>query len=161
MIRVAKPEDAELLPALQRASVLAQCASVYSAVQLAEWAASFVPDSYRIMMDTRQMLVDEVEDGGGRVLRAFGVIDARHARINALYVAPVVAGKGVGRALLAALEAAPGASGVGELRLSATLNAVGFYEAHGYERCGATTHRLASGAELACESMRKVLGFGR
>jgi hypothetical protein len=56
-----------------------------------------------------------------------------------------------------ALEDAARAAGVEKLHLSATLNAVSFYERAGYVGEGPVVHRLPTGVELECLRMSKEL----
>lgn len=52
------------------------------------------------------------------------------------FVLPEEQGRGVGSALLGALEAAARARGRGRLAVNASLTGAGFYERHGYRRLG-------------------------
>jgi putative acetyltransferase len=97
-----------------------------------------------------------VAENGGEVA-GFGVLDPNTALINATYVSPREVGRGVGRALLEAMEAEATQGGFSQTRLNATLNAVGFYERTGYVQHGLDQNRLPSGVELPCIDMRKNL----
>jgi putative acetyltransferase len=75
--------------------------------------------------------------------------------VRAVYVHGDHARSGVGTALLSHLEAAARERGLEALVLWASLNAVGFYERHGYERVRAATHETTGGVELAVVVMCK------
>ncbi|GAA0192084.1 GNAT family N-acetyltransferase [Halobaculum roseum] len=93
-------------------------------------------------------------DDGGRVVGFGTLIPSRRdyladgpgagppGTVEAVYVHPDRAGEGVGTALLADLERAAGDRGLGALGMHASLNAVGFYERHGYTRVRAVTHEF-------------------
>jgi N-acetylglutamate synthase-like GNAT family acetyltransferase len=73
--------------------------------------------------------------GGDRfAARENGLLDPAHdaARIRAFFVDPAFARRGVGRAILAACEAAAVAAGFRRLALMATLPGVPFYAAEGF-----------------------------
>ena len=65
---------------------------------------------------------------------------AADAEIRAVYVSPDHADEGVGSALLGELERRGRDRGVSTVTLTASVNAAGFYEHHGYERAAETTH---------------------
>jgi putative acetyltransferase len=93
-------------------------------------------------------------------LAGFGhlAVDARE--VQAVYVHPEHAQVGVGSALLAHLEGVAYGLDLSELDLTASLNAVPFYEAAGYERVREDVHETSGGgveAELDVVVMRKVL----
>ena len=66
------------------------------------------------------------------------------AEVTGVYVHPVVARSGVGSSLLATLEARARETGVEMLGLTASVNAVPFYEARGYERVGERDHEFSA-----------------
>jgi len=105
------------------------------------WAGETDPDDYAIESEDNRFVV---ADADGRVV-GFGelVFDPGEylaasvdAEVRAVYVRPETAGEGVGSALLADLERAARERGIDCLGLWASLNAVPFYEARGYERVG-------------------------
>ena len=78
------------------------------------------------------------------------------ARCKAVYVAPGWTGRGVGSALLAAVEGHAAAADVVELHLESSLNAVAFYLARGYGRVRDSIHRMGD-VEIPCVTMHKRL----
>jgi N-acetylglutamate synthase-like GNAT family acetyltransferase len=100
----------------------------------------------------RRATLDDVQD----LATAHCACDPAEALINATCVRPDAARRGIGRTLVAVMEAAARASGATEVRLNATLNAVGFYETLGYSRAGDASNRLPSGVELPCVVMIKT-----
>ncbi|UIP00864.1 GNAT family N-acetyltransferase [Halobaculum sp. CBA1158] len=62
--------------------------------------------------------------------------------VEAVYVHPDHAGAGVGSLLLSDLEREARDRGLASLGMHASLNAVGFYERHGYERVREVAHEF-------------------
>ena len=87
----------------------------------------------------------------------FAELDARDGVVNACYVDPTEHGRGVGRALMDAIERAARAEGLRQLTLDASLNAVPFYRALGWRETGPARHELAPGAWLECIAMKRSL----
>jgi putative acetyltransferase len=156
VIREATRADAGALASLHRASIGHLCAGTYSEAEVAAWTDGLEPHVYDALIASAYVVVAE-ENGA---LAGFGVCDSDASVVNAVYVAPGSARRGVGRRLMRALESHLVQAGVSEARLNATLNAVPFYAALGYVSMGAATNRLPSGVELACVAMTKRLPRG-
>nr|WP_258015757.1 GNAT family N-acetyltransferase [Stenotrophomonas maltophilia] len=92
------------------------------------------------------------EDGQG-VLLGFGVFDTDANEVDALFVDPDRGGKGIGQALMQRLLAM--ADRDREVVLSASLNAVPFYQRHGFISVREETYPHPSGVALASVSMRR------
>jgi putative acetyltransferase len=129
------------------------CARAYSAEQVTAWSGLLSPDSYRAVIRERVVVV--ATEGGAVV--GFGQLDPEGGEVDAVYVLPERQGEGIGRELLEHLEEAARARALPVLHLSATLNAVSFYERAGYLRSASTLHRLPTGEDLPCERMAKRL----
>lgn len=132
------------------------CSRSYSEEQIAAWAALLSPDSYATVIKERVFLV--AEDRG--VVVGFGQLNQDSGEVEAVYVVPERQGEGIGHALLSSLENSAREHGVATVELSATLNAITFYEGAGYEPCGVAAHRLPTGAELPCVRMTKQVSGG-
>ncbi len=152
-IRKAHPKDAAALHAMHVASIRDLCKSHYSPAQIAAWATGLARRGYLKVMDLFEFFLAEDE---GRIL-GFCVLDVPGTELNALYVAPAAARRGVGRRLLAHAEENARREGVHSLKLKSTLNAVSFYEQRGYLQLRPTTHELPGGARLPCVEMTKKL----
>jgi putative acetyltransferase len=150
VIRPATSSDAPSIAELHRASILGLCAREYTSEQLAAWIAA-LPERYEPLVESATVMV--MEDDG--VVVGFGVCSPQQGLINATYVSPGATGRSIGRRLMTAMEAAIGARGAREIRLNATLNAVGFYESLGYTSEGESVNRLPTGIELPCVAMSK------
>ena len=76
---------------------------------------------------------------------------------TAVYVRGKAARSGIGSALFRTAEAAARAAGAVAIQIDASLAAVDFYRANGFEEMGRGHHALPSGASMACVVMRKEL----
>lgn len=76
---------------------------------------------------------------------------------TAVYVTGKAARLGLGSALFRAAEASAIAAGATSLDIDASLAAVEFYKANGFEEVGRGEHPLSSGRTMACVFMRKKL----
>jgi putative acetyltransferase len=83
------------------------------------------------------------------------VADGRHR--TAVYVRGVASRCGVGSALLHLAEAQALAAGARSLHVDASLAAVDFYKANGFDEISRGQHRLRSGRVMSCVVMRKDL----
>lgn len=98
------------------------------------------------------MLVAEVEDS----VAGFGAADLEEGTVVADYVHPDYQDRGVGTALLTRLETALTEAGHDVVRLTASLNAVSFYDRRGYEIVERTTLDEAE-VEFEVVKMRREL----
>ena len=117
------------------------------------WAATDRPPAERYDLDDGYWVVAERSGE----LAGFGHLDPDESEVVAVYVHPDHARRGVGSALLAGLEGYARGVGAPELTLTASRNAVAFYERTGYERRGPVAHETSAGVELDCVEMAKRL----
>jgi GNAT superfamily N-acetyltransferase len=78
------------------------------------------------------------------------------ARVFAVFVRPLFTGEGIGSRLGRFLEEKARAAGYRALEVSATLNAVGFFERLGYLTTRQAPWALPSGGEMPVAYMRKI-----
>lgn len=153
LLRGVELADAEPLWAIRTAAIRMLCAGHYPAADIESWARTPMPPRFaEVLVLQRAVVVEE----RGRAI-AFGFLDRDDGEVAAVYVEPAAAGQGVGRRLLARLEADAIASGLACLRLASSLNAVRFYRAAGYGDERADRFRHPGGFELPCVRMRKTL----
>lgn len=153
-IRRAEPRDAPAIRAVHARAIRALAAAHYDASTIEAWAGRMTDASYAAPIATRTMLV--AEDADGR-LAGFGQLEPDAGVIEACYVDPAHARRGVGRRLMDALEGAARVHGRSALLLHASRNAVTFYEALGWTREADARHELEPGVTLDCAIMRKRL----
>jgi len=80
---------------------------------------------------------------------------------TAIYVRGKAARLGIGSALFRSAEAAAIAAGATSIHVDASLAAVEFYKAEGFEEVGRGVHQLWSGRPMACVFMRKNVAATR
>lgn len=125
----------------------------YDAREVEAWVG-LLPDAARVrgMMEEDEFLVAE----GGMAGSVVGFASLREGdEVDLVYVDADHAGRGVGARLLAEVEALGWARGAAALRLTSSLNAVGFYERRGWRRV-AEGARASGGVALGVVEMRKT-----
>lgn len=150
-LRHGQPQDAEALCAIHVRAILEACRLDYPPEQLAAWVAPYRPAWHR------QALADPGlwwwVGGHGEAPGGFACWDP-NGWVTLLYVDPTQARRGLGRALLGAVEAEAKLLGLPGLRLKATVTAAPFYRGLGYQDGG----RTEDGVGKACHRMRKDWG---
>jgi GNAT superfamily N-acetyltransferase len=94
---------------------------------------------------------------GGRPA-AVAQLDADAGVLRALFVDAAVQGRGLGRALLAAVEARATAAGSSRLRGAMSLNAVPFYTRAGFRPRGGPAQLRSANVRVPVVWMEKMLG---
>lgn len=159
-IRRAGLADVDEIAAAHLDSIRSIGALYYPAEIVIDWGARVKGDLYANAMASGEVFFIALgERGGAREVLGFSShrIDADEHR-TAVYVTGKAARVGVGSALFRAAEAAAAAAGATSIRVDASLAAVDFYRANGFEEVGQGAHRLSSGRSMACVIMRKDLG---
>jgi len=151
-IRLAVPADAAQIWAIRTRAIRHGCASHYPPEDLAAWTARATPATCADAIATRHVVVAEHDD---RRIAGFAQLDPQEGTVDAVYVDPDFAGKGIGRAMIGALEAAAHALGLPGLVVEASLNSVPFYGAMGYGHECWAQHSLGGGHRIACAVMSK------
>lgn len=135
----------------------------YDEATVCEWGARVEGALYLSAMDSGEAFFVARGDVGGKST----VLGFSSHRIDegvhgaSVYVRGKAARLGIGSALYKAAEAAAIASGATSIHLSASLVAVEFYKAHGFEEVARGEHPLPSGRSMACVFMRKDLAASR
>jgi len=148
--RTGTTDDVATLWALRTRCVRGTCSSHYPPEVIAPWSASPPPSQYARLLGQGGCVV--AEDGQGRLL-GFGVFDADANEVDALFVDPDRGGQGIGQALMQRLLAM--ADREREVVLSASLNAVPFYQRQGFISVREEVYPHPSGVALASVSMRR------
>lgn len=158
MVRPARLADALGIAAVHHAAVHRLAAEHYPDAVLQRWAPP-------VTLSGAERRYREAQDEGGLCFVAesagsivgFGIVAPEAGEIVACYVAPEMAGRGVGRQLLAVLETAASSVGTFELAVRASLNAKAFYAARGYRLTARAEHAFGDGTCMAVAHMRKDL----
>ena len=153
-IRKAFMADKENLSKMHIASIRKLCAGHYTRQQIDAWTRVLVPSVYEQALQEKVVLT---ACDSGEELSGLGILDIENKELSAVYVHPDAVGKGIGSRLLEALETIARNSGLIDIAVHATLNAKGFYRAHGYLEQELTAHHLPNGTQLACIRMVKTL----
>jgi GNAT superfamily N-acetyltransferase len=152
LIRAAVPSDVEEIAAVHASAIRDVCGQVYQPTQIQAWISGKTRQGYLRAVAERQVFV-ALEDE--RVL-GFSELDPKTGEVFAVYVRPDFLRQGVGGALLETLETCARSHGLGRLHLQSTLNAVPFYQAHGFVLDAMTSFSLGPEASLSCASMHKL-----
>ncbi|QSX00425.1 GNAT family N-acetyltransferase [Haloterrigena alkaliphila] len=169
-IREATVDDAEAISDVHAAAIREEGSEGYTDRQVEAWLANVHPERYPLEEDGFQIVVAEREgdDGDGGDPIGFGLLDCeppdvdddRTGQIGAVYVHPDHAREGVGTAILTDLESAAREAGLETLVLTASRNAIGFYEQRGYEGVETVSLEMSDDVALACLRMRTRLKDG-
>jgi putative acetyltransferase len=90
-------------------------------------------------------------------LAGFGELVPEKNELLAVYVNPDYTRQGVGTAILHELECIALEKNLSFLQMDASLTAVPFYKAHGYQDVGRDVHILRPGVKMDCVKMKKIL----
>ena len=162
-LREAVPADAARIRDVHLRSIKELGGQAYSETQVAAWGHDRDPAEYPIDADETHLLVAEDGDDGivGFGWLRDGARDHLRATVEgelvAVYVHPSVTRRGIGSRLCEALETNADSHGIRSLGLWASLNAVPFYEAQGYDRVTTHTYEYRDGVELTLTEMAKRL----
>jgi len=150
-LRDATPEDSEAIRSVHARSIRGLGPAAYSQEQVAAWAAGCESADYAEAIESADTeflvaVTDAAVVGFGSLTLAVpsGYTAPAEAEITAVYVDPAVAREGVGARLCGALERRAWDAGIRRLGLTASRNAVPFYEAQGYERVTEQEHEFSS-----------------
>lgn len=158
-IRRAGPSDASAIAAAHVDSIRAIGPLFYPSEIVSHWGARLTPDVYVRAMAGGEVfwIATDDQDGNAEVLgfSTHRIDGDDHG--TAVYVRGKAARRGIGSALFRSAEAAAIAAGATSIHVDASLAAVEFYKANGFEETGRGEHRLPSGQPMACVFMRKSL----
>lgn len=167
-VRAARTSDAETVREVHFESITGLGPEGYDEEQVEAWASGCESADYESAIEAEGGAFVVAEKG--RDVVAFGSVRfeppegyeaAVAAEVTGVYVHPSVARTGVGSAALAELERLARERPVRTLGLSATVNAVPFYESHGYERVREYVHEFSghesTGVEGTVVEMKKRL----
>jgi GNAT superfamily N-acetyltransferase len=135
LVRTAKLDDAPVAVAVLRSSIVELCVDNHrnDAATLEAWLANKTELQFARWLADEHRLVMVAEDTGG--IRGVGSIHDS-GEIRLCYVQPRFQNRGIGHALLTALEAQARAWGLTRIQLSSSPAARAFYERAGYVATG-------------------------
>jgi GNAT superfamily N-acetyltransferase len=152
-LRAARFEDVPALLQLIEGAIEHGCGEHYDRVQRRAVYLGYASSLFVDALGPFRTVVAEVE---GR-LAAVAQLDVDAGALRALFVDADVQGQGLGRAVLAAVEARARAAGCTRLRGAMSLNAVPFYAGAGFLPCGGPTRLRSAGVRVPVVWMEKSL----
>lgn len=180
-IREATAGDAEAIADVHAASIRELGREAYDDEQARAWLSNVHPERYPLEEPGFEIAVAERQGVGegddhnhacdgdsetaGDDIVGFGLLDTDPSgvdepatgEIGAVYVHPDVARAGVGSAILEHLESAARDAGLEALTLTASRNAVDFYERRGYEALETVSLEMTEKVSLEAVQMRTSL----
>jgi GNAT superfamily N-acetyltransferase len=128
--RAARPDDAEAVFDITKASIAGLARGCYSPAQIENWMGERTPRFYEDLIARGRMTVC-LRDGD-----VVGFVDAEPGEVTRLFVLPEAAGFGLGQRLLDIGVAQARMGHSGPIRLEATINAEAFYRRCGFRSTG-------------------------
>lgn len=148
VIRKAEVDDADEIMKLHERSVLGLCQNDYSPEQLQGWVQSSTLEKYQQRLRLHSSWIAEIDS------QTVGYVRWNQAtnELCSIFVDPQHARQGIATKLMCLAYEDATKSGVKEMWLDASLTAVPFYKAQGWEFIKKMTH-----GPLECVRMRKQL----
>ncbi|MDD1014937.1 GNAT family N-acetyltransferase [Pseudomonas sp. TNT2022 ID1025] len=125
-IRPATADDANAISTVIIRSLRQTNAADYSAALIAQIEDNFTPVRVLALLEQRQVLVALVDQ------QVVATASLQGNVVRSVFVAPEMQGRGLGRALMQAVEALAQQSGQVLLRIPSSITAQGFYARLGY-----------------------------
>jgi putative acetyltransferase len=160
-IRRAEAADADDMADAHRDSIRSLGAAHYSPDLVEAWQEGVSGELYVAAMDLGEVffIATGTIDGRRRVLgfsSDYTIEGTTHG--TSAYVRGAVARQGIGARLLRTAEAYARERGATAIEIDASLGAVDFYRANGFEEVSRGETTLTTGRRLPCVFMRKELG---
>jgi GNAT superfamily N-acetyltransferase len=156
-LRQARFEDVPQLLRLIEAAIEQGCRVHYDAAQRRAVYLGYASNLFIDALGPFETLVAEV---AGRPI-AVAQLDLAGEALRALFVDAAVQGRGLGRAMLAAVEARARAGGCARLGGAMSLNAVPFYRRAGFRPRGGPDRLRSAEVQVPVQWMEKALGRER
>jgi len=153
LIRSAVASDAEEIAAVHVSAIRDVCGQVYDPRQIHAWISGKTQQGYLRAIAEHRVFVALRDE---RVV-GFSELDPKTGEVFDDYVRHDCLRQGLGGHLLQTLEICAAEHALERLHLHATLNAIPFYEAHGFVLDVMTSFPLSPDTSLACARMHKQL----
>ena len=152
-VRAARFEEVPAILRLIEGAIEHGCRDHYDRAQRRAVYLGYASNLFADAVGSFQTLAAEI---GGQLV-AVAQLDVAAGALRALFVDAAIQGQGVGRALLAAVEARARATGCWRLRGAMSLNAVSFYAKAGFQPCDGPGRLLSAGLRVPVTWMEKSL----
>lgn len=152
-LRPARLDDCADIHSAHEFSVRYACEHYYDDNILQAWLERLSMDSYTEAIAHRTVWVIEYKNH----IQGFFQLNLPRAELDALYVHPFVHRQGLGTAMLQKAEHIAFNSGLGMLKLYASLNSVRFYEINGYKKISDCEVHLNPKVSVPVGLMQKYL----
>jgi GNAT superfamily N-acetyltransferase len=152
-LRTLRFEDVPATLRLVARAVAFGCRAHYDAAQIAAVYAAYASTLFVEALGSFESVVVELD---GR-LAGFAQLDPDGGRLRALFVDADVQGRGLGRVLLAEIEARAARRGCAHVHGAMSLNAVPFYARAGYRARGGEERLMSTGVVVPIVRMEKRL----
>jgi ribosomal protein S18 acetylase RimI-like enzyme len=152
-LRPATSEDVEAVHRIHTEAIRADTSEHYAPEAVEVWVGAFNRDNFPKNIQRLSFLV--AESGKARI-DGFLAVDLETGEVDSVYVAPWSQGRGLGALLLSKAEELAVEGGHSEIWLDSSLNAVGFYERHGWLEVERHS-RVRKGVEIPVVRMGKTL----
>lgn len=156
-IREATLDDELIILDIHKKAIEAGCKDHYSEEQISSWATPQELPPYAEQLNESLYLIAEDTDK----CIGFGSINKSKPEIETLFVIPEYFGKGIGSEILIQLEKSTNLQSHHKIQVDSTMNAVSFYERHGYKKHSECVHIEPDGTEIQCTRMIKEVVFLR
>ena len=156
-LRAARFEEVSSLLELIQRAIDHGCRDHYDGAQRRAVYLGYASNLFLDTLGPFETLVAEIDGRPAAVAQ----LDVAAGTLRALFVDAALQGRGVGRELLAAVEARARAAGCARLGGAMSLNAVSFYGRAGFQPRGAGARLRAAGVEVPVVWMEKSLDGGR
>ena len=159
ILRRANRSDADGILSAHRDSIRVIGPLFYPPDIVDDWGGPLTGDLYVRAMDSGEVffIAAGAIDGEPAVL-GFATHRVRgEQHRTAVYMRGAAARRGIGSALFRLAEADALASGADSIHVDASLAAVDFYKANGFQETGRGEHRLRTGRLMPCVFMQKTL----
>ncbi len=150
ILKQAHSNDADKLWSLRTKTILAIPSSFYEKASTEMWANKRQFPQFKSIIEENFYLIYELKNEIG----AGGFLDLKNQSIEAMYVAPELQGKGIGKSILNALLLEARKREMKTVSLSSTLNAEKFYTSLGFKSLGLSKYRFENGQQFDCVEMK-------
>ena len=152
-VRRAVPDDVFVVHRVHSTAIRDGAASHYRPEVVEVWVDAFNPDNFPSNIDRLEFWVAPLIDGR---IAGFLALNLETSELDSVYVAPWGKGMGLGSFLLGFAEERARKAGLDRAWLDASLNAVAFYSAYGWEEIKRHA-RVRKNVEIPVVRMEKAL----